>query len=259
MQKLNQSFEKLQKEKQEEYGAISDKWEQEFSSLKLKIESLLPGALSAGLSQAYEEKKKSEIEEIAKSSKIFYRAIGGLIAISGFPVLLYIYLLAFKDKTLEQIAQLSPNVFLAMLPLYVPCLWVAYSADKKSKLSKRLAEEYAHKSSLSKTFEGISRQVSNISDNQLSANLESKLLYNLIQVSAENPGKLISDYDKSDHPLYEALDKGLAFSETLEKISFIPGIDKIISRVQKRTQKRFDNLAESLEDEEELADAEIRK
>lgn len=85
----------------------------------------------------------------------------------------------------------------------------------------------------------------------------------MIQVSSENPGKLISDYDKSDHPLYEALDKGIAFSETLEKISFIPGIDKIIARVQKKTQKRIENLTDGLEDEEgfheEVVEADAKK
>ncbi|MNL23214.1 hypothetical protein D3C87_1445900 [compost metagenome] len=153
-------------------------------------------------------------------------------------------------KTIQDIAALSPNVFLAMLPIYIPCLWVAYSSDKKAKLSKRLAEEYAHKASLSKTFEGISRQVGKIADSTLSADLESKLLYNLIQVSAENPGKLISDYDKSDHPLYEALEKGLGYTQSLEKISFIPGINKILAKSQKIAQKRIDDATAFLEDEE---------
>lgn len=249
LKELDNRFKELQKSKQIEYEKMAQDWGNEFTSLKIKIEGLLPGALSAGLSQAYEEKKNSENAEIKTSSKTFYLAIAGLTLISILPVTLYIYLLIWVEKSFEDIARLAPNVFLAMLPLYIPCLWVAYSSDKRAKLSKRLAEEYAHKSSLSKTFEGISKQVSNISDNTLSATLESKLLYNLIQVSSENPGKLISDYDKSDHPLYEALDKGIAFTESLEKISLIPGIDTIIARVKKRNQKRLEDLSEGLNDE----------
>ena len=255
LKETQDSVESFRKKKEKEYITISESWNSEFNKLKDKIESLLPGALSAGLSQAYEEKKNSEIGEIKKSSLIFYCSIIGLTIISILPVSLYIFLLITGKKTVEEIALLTPSVFLAMMPLYVPCLWVAFSSDKKAKLSKRLAEEYAHKSSISKTFEGISRQVSNIADNKLSSNLESKLLYNLIQVSSENPGKLISDYDKSDHPLYEALDKGLAFSESLEKISFIPGLDKIISRVHKKNKERAEKLAEGIEAEEDLTNS----
>lgn len=249
---LELRFDNFEKDKHAEYNQVKIDWEKEFTSLKYQIESLLPGALSAGLSQAYEEKKNYEIGEIKSANNIFYRAIIGLTCISVFPVILYITLLVLGHRTVEQVAYLAPNVFLAMLPIYIPCLWVAYSSDKKAKLSKRLSEEYAHKASISKTFEGISKQVSNISDNKMSEALESKLLFNLIQVSSENPGKLISDYDKSDHPLYDALDKGIAFSETLEKISFIPGISKIITSVQKRTQKRIEGLADGLDDVEAL-------
>lgn len=256
---LRGNFEEFEKEKQSQYNEISYVWEKEFNTLKSQIESLLPGALSAGLSQAYEEKKNTEILEIGKSSRTFFWSIIGLTFISGAPVIYYIHLLVSGQKTIQDIAALSPNVFLAMLPVYIPCLWVAYSSDKKSKLSKRLAEEYAHKASLSKTFEGISRQVSKLSDDKLSADLESRLLYNLIQVSAENPGKLISDYDKSDHPLYEALDKGLGYSQALEKISFIPGVGKILIKAQKIAQKRIEDATEHLADEEDAIDDKTAK
>lgn len=243
---LQIQFIDMQKEKQKDYEQIKTSWEVEFTKLKTKIESLLPGALSAGLSQAYEEKKNSEIEEISSSSKVFYVAIIGLILISAMPAAVYIYLLYTGKKTFDEILLLAPNVLFFILPVYVPFIWVAYSADKKMKLSKRLAEEYAHKAALCKTFEGISKQVSNLQDNRQSTDLESKLLYNIIQVSAENPGKLISDYDKTDHPLYDALDKGVAYAKTLEKLSFIPGVDKLLASVQKRKQKRLTELAGDL-------------
>lgn len=250
---LKTNFEDFENTKKNEYNQVKTEWENEFVNLKSQIESLLPGALSAGLSQAYEDKKNYEITEIKKANDVFYKAISALIGISLMPAILYIVLLAIEKRTLEEIASLSPSVFLAMLPIYIPCLWVAYSSDKKAKLSKRLSEEYAHKASISKTFEGISKQVGKVSDSKMAEALETKLLFNLINVSSENPGKLISDYDKSDHPLYDALDKGIAFSETLEKISFIPGISKIITSVQKRTQKRMESLADGLDDVETLS------
>jgi hypothetical protein len=213
--------------------------------LKTKIEGLLPGALSAGLSQAYEEKKNFEIKQMDRSNLVFYIAIGILTIFAFLAVGVYLWLLIHEKKSFEELAKLSPIVTSILLPMYLPSLWVAYSAAKKAKLSKRLAEEYAHKSTLSKTFEGISRQVSAITDSDLSANLESKLLYNLIQVSSENPGKLISDYTKPDHPLHEVLDKSMEFSESLQKLSFIPGIDKIISLIHKQNQRTIEKVADA--------------
>jgi hypothetical protein len=250
---LRSHLEDLKKSSQVEYSSIKEAWNSEYGILKEKIEGLLPGALSAGLSQAYEEKKNTEIQEMYKSNKAFYWSIGFLTIFASLSVGFYIWLLVFENKTLEDVAKLSPSVFLTLLPLYLPSLWVAFSSAKKAKLSKRLAEEYAHKSSLSKTFEGISRQVSRLSDSELSANLESKLLYILIQVSSENPGKLISDYNKADHPLHEVLDKSVEFAESLEKLSFVPGIDKIISLVHKKNQKSREKVADALEVKEGTA------
>jgi len=56
-------------------------------------------------------------------------------------------------------------------------MWVAYSSNRKMNLSKRLSEEYSHKEVLSKTFEGLSTQINNISDEKISGDLRNKLLY----------------------------------------------------------------------------------
>ena len=86
-------------------------------------------------------------------------------------------------------------------------------------LSKRLIEEYTHKEVVSKTFEGLSAQIEGIKDSKVSAELKAKLLHNILEISLENPGKLISDYNKSDHPI-------------LEKI---PGLSKALSQTNSKT------------------------
>jgi hypothetical protein len=120
-----------------------------------------------------------------------------------------------------------PRMVLSILPLYIPVIWLAYSTNKKINLSKRLVEEYTHKEVLSKTFEGLSKQIDNIEDEQISFDLKTKLLYNILSVSAENPGKLISDYNKTDHPLMDALDKSAKLNDAIESIIKIPGLSKL--------------------------------
>jgi len=119
-------------------------------------------------------------------------------------------------------------------------MWVAYSSNRKLNLSKRLIEEYAHKETLSKTFEGLSHQINNIDDKDISNDLRVKLLYNILEVNSENPGKLISDYDKSDHPLMDALDKSIKLTNAVAKLSNIPGFAKLASSIEKKSQKIFE-------------------
>jgi hypothetical protein len=103
-------------------------------------------------------------------------------------------------------------------------------------LSKRLSEEYSHKEVLSKTFEGLSTQINNISDQTVSTDLRNKLLYNILEVSSENPGKLISDYNKSDHPLMDALEKSVKLATAFEKLGRIPGFSKLAKVMDKKSK-----------------------
>lgn len=216
------AFNSAQTQREENYTAIVD-----------KINSLLPNALTTGLSYAYSEKKTSEIEERKTYTRTFYWAIGILAAVSLIPLSFTVKEI-FDQKSYTEIISQLPRLALGILPLYIPFLWLAYSASKKINLSKRLSEEYAHKEVLSKTFEGLATQISNIENKATSSQLRDKLLYNILEISSENPGKLISDYNKSDHPLMDALDKSVKLANAFQKLSKIPGFTKISKAVEKR-------------------------
>ena len=188
------------------------------------------------MSYAYKEKKDAEISAMNSSIYYFHRAIILLISISFIPFLVAIYFLAM-GKGLEETILKLPSLTMSILPLYIPILWVAYSSNKKINLSKRLIEEYAHKEALSKTFEGLSGQINNIKDSENKDELKAKLLYNLLEVSAENPGKLIYDYNNADHPLMDALDKSVKLSDTITKIANIPGMKKLSHILTEKERK----------------------
>ena len=130
-----------------------------------------------------------------------------------------------------------PRLVSTIFPLYLPLLWVAYSSNRKGNLSKRLVEEYTHKEVLSKTFEGLSSQIESIDDEAMSSELRIKLLYNILDVSSENPGKLISNYNKADHPLMDALEKSTKLSNAVDDLAKIPGLSKITKILEKKSQK----------------------
>ena len=200
---LKNSFEKYSKDKKNEFEGTLGEWKKSYLAAHNEIQSLLPNALTAGLSSAYSEKKDNEIIEIALLKSSFQYWIYVLMAVSLIPFAASAYMLVHDKIPLQQVIVQLKNLVPSIIMLYVPPLWIAISSSKKINLSKRLIEEYTHKEVVSKTFEGLSKQIEDIKDKTVSAELKTILLRNILEVSTENPGKLLSDYNKSDHPILE--------------------------------------------------------
>lgn len=250
---LNQNSEDLKAEIQ----AISDQYKAKFQEFekgfKTKydtivstIKGLLPGAMTTGLSAAYSNKKLDELENLKTNRSNFLWGIIVLGIISIFPIITNI-LVSLKINDIEVILNRIPKIVAAFLPLYLPALWYTISANKKVNLSKRLIEEYTHKEVLSKTFEGLSKQIENIDDEKVSEELRIRLLINILQVSAENPGKLISNYQGTDHPVMEALEQSYKFQLALDKLEGIPGIGKIAAIIETKKKNKLDKKEKKID------------
>ncbi|MEO8885623.1 MAG: hypothetical protein ABI367_06135 [Mucilaginibacter sp.] len=214
--------------------------QQRYNTIIEEIESLLPKALTAGLSAAFSSKKTDEVKSSEASQKNFSRGINMLIGVSVLPLIVSCVFL-WKEVPLEEVIRRLPRLVLAIVPMYIPILWFTMSANKKLNLSKRLIEEYAHKEVISKTYEGLSKQITNLKDPNQSEELRFKLLTNFLQVSSENPGKLISNYEASDHPIMEALEQGYRFQVAIDKLEGIPGLGKIAAILESNTKKKLAN------------------
>jgi len=212
-----------------------------------QLKDLLPGAMAAGLSAAYGKKKDDETESLAKSEDKFQIAIRNMLIISAIPFAVDAYLLFWQKVGIIKVIQDTPNLLLAILPLYLPALWIALSLNKKINLSKRLIEEYTHKEVLGKTFSGISNQIETLkADASIKEELRTQLLFNLLHVSAENPGKLITDYNKSDHPLLSVIENSKKLSDSMESLSKIPGLGAITKRLAERAEKKLEETAKDV-------------
>jgi uncharacterized coiled-coil DUF342 family protein len=220
-------FEKLVTDSSEKVATVSD-----------QLKALMPGAMAAGLSAAYEAKKTEE-ETALKGYELGFRwAIGGLVLVSLIPLAVDVYLLNWKGVDLVKVLQDTPNLIISIFPLYFPVLWLAYSTNKKLNLSKRLIEEYTHKAVLGKTFSGLSNQIDNLpEENLVKDELRTRLLFNILQVSAENPGKLITNYQKSDHPLMEALENSAKLSDSFDALSKIPGLSSVFKKLSAKSDE----------------------
>ncbi|WP_215408590.1 hypothetical protein [Janthinobacterium sp. JC611] len=209
-----------------------------------QLKDLLPGAMAAGLSAAYAKKKDDETESLVKSEEKFQTAIRNMIFISAIPFAVDVYLLFWEKIGIIKVIQDTPNLLIAILPLYLPAVWIAISLNKKINLSKRLIEEYTHKEVLGKTFSGISTQIETLkADVSIKEELRTQLLFNLLHVSAENPGKLITDYNKSDHPLLSVLENSKKLTDSMEALSKIPGLGRISKILAERAEKKVEENA----------------
>lgn len=219
-----------------------------YDAIDEQLKGLLPGAMAAGLSAAYEEKKREELESMLKFERAFKHAILALVAISLIPIAVDICQLVFQGKELAQVIKDTPNLVVAILPIYFPVLWLAYSTNKKLNLSKRLIEEYTHKAVLGKTFSGLSNQIETLPhQGAVKEELRTRLLFNVLQVSAENPGKLITNYNKSDHPLMEAVENSAKLSDALDALSKIPGFSSIAKKIAEKTEEFLKAQSEKVE------------
>lgn len=227
-------YKEFTEQKDIDYKTTMERWEREYAATHNKIQSLLPNALTAGLSHAYSKKKEDEVAESVRLSRRFTQAIWGMVCVSLIPFTISIIQL-LNGKLLKEVLLDMPRFVLSILPLYIPVLWVAYSANRKLNLSKRLIEEYTHKEVLSKTYEGLSHQINELDDKSISADLRNQLLYTILEVSSENPGKLISDYNKSDHPIMDALEKSAKLGSTVDKLSKFPGLLRLTALLEKRS------------------------
>lgn len=221
-------------------------WESKYTTLNKKIEGLLPNALTAGLSYAFSEKKAEEIKSHDSYKSSFKSTIWGLSAVSMIPIAISIYSIS-TDVPLEVAINRIPKIVIAILPLYIPVLWFAISTSKKMNLSKRLIEEYTHKEVLSKTYEGLAKQIENLEGDDSASDLKINLLQNFLLMYSENPGKLISDYNKTDHPIMELLENSNKLETTVQKLENIPGLSKIYKFLEKKSKKKVDEIAEKVE------------
>ena len=239
--KIGESFENVEKlndDYKNRYGSFEEEFKSKYKKINDDIASLLPDALTAGLSSAFSNKKDDEVQSSKKLRRNFNIGIFFMVMVSLIPV--YISITFLNDGIgLKEVIYEIPRIILAIIPMYIPILWFTISANKKLNLSKRLIEEYSHKEVLSRTYEGLSTQIENLDDPKQSEELRYRLLSNFLQASSENPGKLISNYEASDHPVMEALEQSYKFQMTIDRLEGIPGMGKVAAMLERKAKKKI--------------------
>ena len=202
---ISTHLDESQKSYDERLQNISIEADAKIAGYREKIEGMFAGALAVGLGEAYNIKRQQEEENAKTYPKNFFIALCVLLGVGIVAVIAdFVYAWYKKGE-----GPFEPFKFISffVLPVVLPTIWYALVVSRKANLAKRLAEEYEHKEVVSKTYEGLSKQIEKLGDDAAAKELRVKLLDIAVSVNQKNAGELIKGYNRPDHPLLELLDK----------------------------------------------------
>lgn len=196
-----------------------DSQRKRYEKLKQDIETLLPGATSAGLASAYHDLNKSYDKPIKTYTWIFYVVLTAIILISLY---LSIDTLTFSPFSLKlreyQSLEELGIAFAFKIPILIPAIWLAFFSANRRKESERLKQEYAHKEALAKSYEGFKIQIEQLDDEKQEPLLE-KLLTIAIDTIGMNASFTLDRPYKNDLPSSEISNKLVEIASSVKKIT----------------------------------------
>ena len=212
--KLN-DFEKQQQEKhknilQEKVDAL-DKYlketQEHHKNLHAQIESLLPGATSAGLAEAYHIERGKFEKPIKTWNRLFISAIMIMFFATFISFISINVSETGWDFSLIQVKGYEDtlNNLLHKFPLYGPLIWLAIYASKRRSENQRLEQEYAHKEALARSYSSYKQQIEGL--NQKDEALLKMLLESSIKTVAKNASDSLDKKHGDGTPSKEFLEQ----------------------------------------------------
>lgn len=183
-----------------ELHVFDESQKNKIEELKNKIESLLPGATSAGLAFSYKTAKDEYATKISRTTRNFNWGIGLLFVVA-------IAIIIWDACNKPDIS--TVNSFLVYLSyrllLISPIVWfTSYNALQNRHLF-RLQEEYAHKKAIAESYEGFKRQVEKIDAIDEETTMLKDLLSSTINAIAFKASDVLDKQHKDTASMYEKI------------------------------------------------------
>lgn len=174
------------------------KYGDNYESLRTRIEDLLPGATSAGLAAAYAEARNSHLKQIEFWRYVFFGAMATMVCAGIVLHQIGIYTLHQNMTANEILVQL-----LQIAPVEFPLIWLLLLANKNINQQTRLYEEYLHKWSVARTFDGMSRVAGDVSESE-DGSPSSLLFLEFLTACTLNPSSTLEKRHSADSPIHAA-------------------------------------------------------
>jgi hypothetical protein len=191
------------------------------SALFKSIESLLPGATSAGLASAYKSLRDRFKTPIIGYTIAFYGAliillISGLLLVSESFTLWPLHIEFVKAGDWQEMLR----TLLTRTPIVIPVVWLAiFSATRRSQY-ERLQQEYAHKEAIASSYESYKKQLQELKID--TDELQKELISNAINAISYNASKTLDGKHIETPPIAHLLEK-LNLEEVKKLIDLIKG------------------------------------
>ncbi len=178
---VNEGLQKYLDVKTKEIDEAQKKHEETYKTLQEEIESLLPGATSAGLSSTFLEKAKALDRPIRHDSLSFYACIVLLVIFSVPAVTQQVGKEGVEFYALTDWRDLLVNMT-HKLPLVFPLIWLTYFISKRRSEKYRLREEYTHKAVVAASYHSFKTQIEALDED------DGAVLGKLMQIAVETIG-----------------------------------------------------------------------
>lgn len=200
-------------DRQDDLDSFKNKQEERYKALNAEIESLLPGATSAGLASAYKAQKDSYSDPIKNQSLLFYFSIAAIVVLA-----LVASIETWSPLKFESISNVEGFLksISFKLPVILPLIWLAAYASKRRSEAQRLQQEYAHKEALAKSYQNFKDQIDQLDDTNAHAELTKKLLDSAIQAVSANASVTLDGKHGDNTPAVDAIEK---LTEKFDKVS----------------------------------------
>ncbi|MBH0063659.1 hypothetical protein [Psychrobacter sp. SZ93C1] len=178
----------------------------QYQAIKANIESLLPGATSAGLASAYHDLSVSFVKPITIYTRLFFLSIVVLLGLALYFTNQNAILTDVPTTSDITILKDIAIFLLQRLPIVLPVIWLAIFASKRRSEAERLKQEYAHKEALAKSYQSFKLQIEEL-DGENKEPLLEKLLAVAIDTIATNASSTLDKKHGDNIPLIGMFDK----------------------------------------------------
>lgn len=159
------------------------------------IESLLPGATSAGLASAFNERRAYFKWPQRIWQGTFISSVLALLALAAVEFGVFAQadaLLSFDKVGLS---------LLHRLPFALPLIWLAFHAAHKAALAQRLEEDYSFKETVSRSFEGYRREMGELEGKLKPGSPLAALCTSTLAVITRRPGLIYEKHALTKTPM----------------------------------------------------------
>ncbi len=164
-----------------------------YNNLFNKIESLLPGATSAGLAKVFEDK----VGDYAKSEKVWTI----LFLIVAITLSVYYGIFAWVKDPSGSFTGSFLNL-LHKTPFLLFAIWLLVFIGNRRAENKKLEESYKHKEVMARAYVGYKEYVEELEGESTEKTLLKSHMENLLEAIKENSGKFLSN-EGDKHPFWD--------------------------------------------------------